>query len=220
MSQIVRNFSAGNCTFHLVIFPNFLNFVGNSIYSFLLSGSSVVSKIFIYVNLPPIHGTFEVVPSSGVAMETLFLMYAASWYGNDLPLSYLFGFIDVSSANLLILLGNSEQSYFMSMLPASQDARDFFVTCELFFFVSNNAKTTLLVDVRVLKPANKSTALSYEYKPNTLLGGEVNEIKPVVVCIESPNCVSLNTENCSCVTNTCSRCLSSYVGVSGDSNTI
>ena len=125
---------------NLVISPNTLS--GNSFYTFTLlftpSNSSLSprsSSITVYVNNPPMRGSFKVTPSSGAEISTLFEFSSLYWSDSDQPLTYQFGYTSMSG-EFLSLGSRSGMRSSESILPRGKDSKNFGLECMVKVFDS------------------------------------------------------------------------------------
>jgi hypothetical protein len=69
-------------------------------YIFSLGCDSSTSSIVVSTNAAPIGGTFSVQPNEGEELNTMFAMTASEWMDIDLPLSFQFGYLTLSSSSI------------------------------------------------------------------------------------------------------------------------
>ena len=199
-------------------------------------GKTSSSSISIEVNKAPTPGILSISPISGEELSTMFVFSCSRWVDEDLPLTYVFGYLS-SSGQQVMLRSRSETAYSSSMLPAGQKTSSstkqvlvgisqvydsYLASSYVDSEVEVKEKTVQLTAVDILNFVQNSSLSSSsssvdEMKQATAL---VTYLLNKVDCSKAPNCTSLLRKSCSRTTNTCGACLSeSYLGDSGDANT-
>ena len=89
------------------------------------SGLETWALISLDANIPPSPGVFDVNPTAGTELLTLFAMNAHSWNDLNLPLTYEYRYLlrvssDGSSGSIIKL--RSSNVYYSSILPAAADS--------------------------------------------------------------------------------------------------
>eukprot|EP01032_Pedospumella_encystans_P016988 gene16988-19360_t len=143
-------------SYNLLVNAN--SFVPGASYSLTLScrqvfnGKSVVvssASVDLTMNLPPSSGTFEVLPSRGVALRDVFSFSARNWVDTELPLTYQFGFVSPSNGRTLPMKSQSVISYGQSILPAgiARRGHNISVILTIFDFLAANTSSVQHVTV-------------------------------------------------------------------------
>jgi hypothetical protein len=211
----------------------------------LVNGYSSSSSVTIATNSPPFGGVLEVNPPQGVMLETLFSMFALGWVDEDLPLSYQFGYLSLSSSltesysNMIILRSKIELSSTATLLPSGSRSSSSLIpnsysnlSCAVLVFDELDSPSSSLYNVAIkevemsvddlrtflLAGINTSNLTSNpEDLKNTL--SSTSTLLNRVDCSNAPDCDSLNRKQCSWIIGTCGACLSGFVGLLGPSNT-
>jgi hypothetical protein len=139
---------------NVVEFPLYLALGSGSLnprssYLFQASCRSVVASVSVATNGAPYNGKFSVTPPSGTELSTPFDFTATSWFDENLPLSYQFGFLSGSEVFLLVQ-GKSENSAATTNLPSVPGGN---VTCQVQVFDAFGASTVVQTYVLVSKTA-------------------------------------------------------------------
>jgi hypothetical protein len=193
--------------------------------TFALQCGATVSQIEVTTNGPPLPGAFTVDPEVGVEITTLFAFQASSWSDGDLPLSYQFGFVSVSTAEAMVLQGRSEAATAASKLASGGEERRYEVQCfaQIFDGLNAAAYTTTIVTVTpaenplsLVSGSLSDTSSSAGDKKNTI--ALASAVLNHVSCSNAPDCAGLGRRNCSQMTDTCGACLADSVGNVGSSN--
>lgn len=172
--------SSGVNTFNLVVNPN--SFDGRAQnYLFTLTCGSGSSTISINYNMPPTVGSLHIDLTSGNAFDTKFTLSANDFtdFENDLPLSYVFGYI--SNEVFMILQGNSETSFSSTTLPASTSG-DNMVYCRVKVFDHLNAMSYADKSVEVFDLSYTFSALEEKlsFVASSSGAGNLDELKAIV----------------------------------------
>ena len=194
------------------------------------SGVESWATITVSINAKPTPGTFEVTPSSGSELSTIFELSANFWDDRDIPLTYEFHYSTKVGLSTTLLRARSDNKGHSSYLPAADvtvikttylylsvyDSKDAFITVNTSVLVypftpSLNNLNSLVNDVQ------STSAVSRSLQKAAMVSDSLSK----VVCSNAPNCTSLFRQPCSSTINTCGPCLSSadYYGESGDANT-
>mmetsp|Transcript_29297 Transcript_29297/g.49447 ORF Transcript_29297/g.49447 Transcript_29297/m.49447 type:complete len:2221 (+) Transcript_29297:134-6796(+) len=231
-TAIEKDLSAGTKSFNLVVAANSL--IGRELpYVFSLYADSTFSSIEVTINTPPSVGRIVIDPTTGVEMNTSFLVEASRWVDADMPLTYQFGYENPKDESILIVRGRAEIAFAETTLPSGGESRGNKVRCTVKVFDFLNAFTIGSSDATVEKLNITSTALE-SLVVNSLAGtaGDVDGTKEVLSVATSV----ANNQDCSalphdCATelfradcydtaNTCGPCLDGYMGSIGDDNSI
>jgi hypothetical protein len=199
------------------------------------SGYSSSSRVTVTTNSPPFGGVLDVSPGKGSMLETMFSLFSSGWADEDLPLSMHFGYLTSSADDLTVFRSRLPLSYTSTLLPSAHsgvNGTNSNLTCVVVVFDSLDSSSRSLSVVSV-----ESTKMSVEDLSVLLLNGingsklssNTDDLKNIlsstatvlnrVNCSGSPDCRSLNREDCSLVEGTCGECLSGSVGLAGASNT-
>jgi hypothetical protein len=227
--------------------PNVMSLVlvGNSlsqqaIFIFTLTctldnGYSSSSSVTVTTNSPPFGGVSDVSPRRGLMLETIFLLFSSGWVDEDLPLSMQFGYLTSSTDDMTVFRSKLPLSYTSSLLPSAHSGASGIhsnLTCVVVVFDSMDAssRSTSGVSVEAAKMSVEDLSVFLLHGINgSKLSSNTDDLKNVlsstttvlnqVNCSGSPDCGSLNREDCSLVEGTCGECLSGSVGLAGASNT-
>ena len=191
------------------------------------SVESGFADIDIQTNSPPAMGSFSLAPSVGIELEESFLMLAVGWVSSELPISYEFAIASTFGSAIVPLRGQSEMSYFLTLLPAGDRTKDFALTCICFVYDTLDGNSTAFTVATVLQSnfsshqltmhmANASLKTSDDMKSYI---GVYSSILNYANCSTSPNCTLLNRYGC-IGDNTCGTCWPNYIGTTGPSNSI
>jgi len=229
--------SPGMHEMNLAIIPHTLS--AGLLYQFVLNipGIEETSMIIdVRVVEPPRPGIFEVTPTSGVEFTHQFGFLTSRWSGDNLPLSYSFGYFSSIKSDRVIewselweLQARSESTYLRSEkhLPRGSMKNDYNLTCGVQAFNTLGATRGLLFTVQV-KPVSKTpqefdTFITEELRV-AALSQDVDDLRSVVSvgisvlnhanCSLSPaDCSSLGRSSCRHTPHTCGPCLSGFVGL-------
>ena len=231
-TDVTKDFSAGSHSFNLVVASYSLT--GRDLpYVFSLYADESYSSIEITINTPPIVGKIEIDPTSGVEMDTRFLVEASRWVDDDMPLSYQFGYENPKDSSILIVRGRAEIAFADTTLPSGGASRDNKVLCTVKVFDFLNAFTVGSEYAVVEKLNITSSALGALVTDNLdAAAGDVDGTKEVLSVATSvannQDCSSLPYDcanelfraDCYDTANTCGPCLDGYMGTEGDDNSI
>eukprot|EP01038_Epipyxis_sp_PR26KG_P015242 gene15242-20544_t len=198
---------------------------------FTLSCGGSSSSMIVTTNGSPLPGEFNISPSKGTELETIFSYTADFWTDSDLPLSYQFGFYSSNSkstnVDAIFTKSKSQFSFAYSNLPAGQ-------------LLSNNQRTCFVqVFDNLNAVSNKSSVVTVDQADNLLLlmKSEVEKLSSLKAsaslqavsvisssmnnanCTNFYNCSELYRHECSNTDHICGSCLNGFVGRRGDSNT-
>jgi hypothetical protein len=199
-----------------------------------MPGISSSSSITISVNVAPLPGTFEVIPTEGYELIDSFTFASSQWQDSDLPLTYQYSYITTSGL-MMMIRSRSESSYGTTILPAGSMLSGFQVQCvgEIFDNLMGNRTVFLPIVVRRQEETSENSAFREELLRASLYDSlatpSVDSIKQSsaiasyllnqVDCSAAPNCTDRNRQACFRTRNTCGPCISStYIGTEGDSN--
>jgi len=118
-------------------------------------GSSADANIRVSVNRPPRFGSFEVTPNNGVSGETRFELKASGWIDDDLPLRYLFSYLDSTTNSYIPLNSRSEINQISSLIYSNNGI----VNLRLEIFDSLNASSTVNQQITLLNPSKTTSQL-------------------------------------------------------------
>eukprot|EP00466_Bigelowiella_natans_P016677 jgi/Bigna1/138269/aug1.44_g12977 len=111
-NEILLSSASGS---NLVLKPNIL--LPGQTYDFVLrvtpldgTSDSGSARLTVAVNAPPMGGALTVSPSTGVSLETEFLLNTTGWIDADIPLTYRFAFVDPISSTSEFLTGTQVSS--------------------------------------------------------------------------------------------------------------
>jgi hypothetical protein len=184
----------------------------------------------VTVNAAPLPGKFSVSPRNGTEIVDPFTFVATQWYDADLPLQYQFGYISNSGA-AVALRSKSETAYWTGKLTAGSTINGFAVNCSAQVIDSLEAGRVVYDVVRVQKQGDRDPATVADIISSALIegAGSTDGLKQAtalstyllneVNCTSTPNCTTLNRQECFRTPHTCGACISSlYIGDEGDSN--
>jgi hypothetical protein len=193
--------------------------------TFALQCGATVSQIEVTTNGPPLPGTFTVDPDVGVEITTLFAFQASSWSDTDLPLSYQFGFVSVSTEEAMVLQGRSEAATAASRLASGGEERRYEAQCFAQIFDGLNAAAYITTIVTVTPAEDPLSLVSGSLSDTSSSAGDkkntialASAVLNRVSCSNAPDCAGLGRQNCSQITDTCGACLADTVGDEGHSN--
>lgn len=194
----------------------------------LSCGLESAATIMVTTNGPPLPGSFNIQPSTGTELTTVFRLSAIQWSDANLPLSYQFGFVSGTTKTGLVVLARSELTYTLSTLPAGVDGSQ--VECQLQAYDSLNAVTRVSSSVTVTKLVDQGTLESILTSQLERAAGNVDETKQTISlataalnsanCTGAPACSTLNRQQCLKTSNQCGACLPGFVGDSGDGDSL
>lgn len=190
------------------------------------------SAVTVAVNAAPSGGDLTVTPLAGVALSTDFTMLATGWSDDpsDYPLTYEFSY-SLSRDLYSTIRTVSTSTVAESVLPAGLQSFEFEVTLRLDAYDSMTAEASRYTSVTV--NASSSANIS-SYVSNALaeasatsdtsitfqvINNAASALNYVNCSLATPTyCAGLNRDTCISIPNTCSGCLSGFVGVPGASN--
>ena len=97
----------------------------------LLSTLLLFASLTATTNMPPVGGTFDVHPTFGYELSTNFLFKTSMWFDSDLPLQYLFVYIDPSTTKQLSISTESTAQSVSSCLPSGREASSYVLNTTL-----------------------------------------------------------------------------------------
>ena len=190
---------------NFALVPNALSERAGFTFTFSCSSSlssSSSSSLEVSTNGPPLPGQFVVIPKQGVALQTSFMFLSSKWFDEDLPLSYSYGFIEISGTTMT-LQSRSEISYSNASLPAGAASAGFALNVVAQVFDVLNGVSTAYNSVTVNKTDLSSSALKSLVSSQLSVGSaSVDSTKKIIAtassilndvdCSKSPNCTQLN----------------------------
>ena len=225
-------------TFRLSLKAHTLNPGEYYTFQFLSSGvhnnfsdSTLVQEIKIHMNEPPSDGYMTVIPSTGFAFNTTFLLSSLNWDDDvaDYPLKYVIQSYNDNRDSATILKTRSSIPSVKSTIPQGLKSMGYFVTCEVIvsdiygsFGVSNSSvivKPLPSSQLQIFATGQLSVALE-SFDPDLALNVISSTVSALNAadCSLAPDCASLNRYSCGSSPNTCGICKSGFTGVPGDSN--
>ena len=203
---------------NLYLMPGALS-VGSP-YVFHFACGTQSTAISVQINSPPRGGTFEVSPSVGFQLNTLFKMSAILWHDDDLPISFQFGYVSwQNSWNMLIRLA-SPVNWATSLLPIGSIARDYQLNCTLDvidpFSASTFSSRLIVVNPTDVQQPFSSLIASNNFSLISVCTSILNEVN----CTGMNSCHTLNRQDCSTRDFSCGECLSGFVGEAGNHNSL
>ena len=225
--SLATNLTTSSIAFNLILSPNALYNQQLQTVSFKLITGKAVAAIDIEVNGNPVPGVFEVTPSSGIELETKFLLSASGWNDADLPLLFSFGYYSSGNSNTAnSLTAASTVSYTSSNLPAGLVSGRNETTCFLSVFDSlgatATAKKAVIVKKLVITDAALNSLVSSKLS-DALSSPDLDATRQVLAVVasiintvdcsgaNSTFCSTMNRNYCTTVANTCGECLSGFV---------
>ncbi len=216
---------------NLVLSPSSL--ISRLMYTFSLRVVQQVENtisVTVYINGPPISGALTVTPPFGVELSTRFTIFTYLWTDRDLPLTYVFGYLNPFSG-FLQLQKRSQGSQIVSILPCiNPNTVNSTTNVSVQVFDSFDAASTSYTGVTVVSNKNLSISdLSADIGMIiSNLGGGTNAVKTFTSvaisvlnranCSSAPSCSVINRNPCLEVANTCGSCMEGYVGSYGAGN--
>jgi len=211
-------------TISIVMVPNAL--AQRSTFVLSLTCKHVSSSITISTNGHPLPGIFDITPSYGIELQTLFMLSASEWYDPDLPITYMFGFkTTTSSEQSFIVQGKSQLSYGRTILPSS------LTFCTVDVYDSLGASYQAITTTNVSKLSDVELYASINSQLNSLsdntdatkqvlstASAALNQVSCTLTSIVY--CNSINRNSCLKTKNTCGTCKNNYIGEFGDKNTV
>jgi hypothetical protein len=228
----------GTSLIQLGIFSNSLT--NRLSYSFRLNAfytdnaASLASvSITIQINSPPLGGDFNVVPSTGTALSTVYLFTTNDWVddADDLPLRYFYFYFVELEDNQMTLKSLNYIPSTRAVLGQGLKSKGYMVTSGLKVFDRLGSFSTSYKIITVLPIANLNftsieNQLDMAYQVGNLdtsfqllsaVGASINTVN--CDSLQSTTCSLFNRRPCSTVTNTCGECLPGFIGMIGHSNT-
>ena len=225
-------------TFRLSLKSHTLNPGEYYTFQFLSSGvhnnfsdSTLVQEIKIHMNEPPSDGYLTVIPSTGFAFNTTFLLSSLNWDDDvaDYPLKYVIQSYNDNRDSATILKTRSSIPSVKSTIPQGLKLKRYFVTCEVIvsdvygsFGVANSSvivKPLPSSQLQIFATGQLTVALE-SFDPDLALNVISSTVSALNAadCSLAPDCASLNRYSCGSSPNTCGICKSGFTGVPGDSN--
>ena len=242
-----------NNTFSFALSAKPFSFTPGRTYDFRLQALSTnndksFSQITLTANGPPTSGQFEVLPNSGVALQTGFFFNAAYWMedASDYPITYIFRYTlqQISSDSVDVTFMNvgfsSQRSFKTSQLPAGLASlnRTVFTSVLIsdFYGSATEAQTnvTVLENIAVATSAYTRRLATYNFSAAMddainigdvdAVSIEVNNVIAALIaadCSTVPDCgLTYNRDVCYATAHSCGRCLEGYEGIEGDANSV
>jgi hypothetical protein len=101
-----------------------------------------------------------VTPSKGVELKTTFFLSAANWEDSNLPLQYMFGYVNPISSKVVFLSPMGFSTFSSTYLVAGSATADGKLNCFVSVFNSLTANTTVYESVVVTKTAMSASNIS------------------------------------------------------------
>ena len=181
---------------------------------------SLFASLTVTTNMPPVGGTFDVHPTFGYELSTNFLFKTSMWFDSDLPLQYLFGYIDPSTTKQLSISTESTAQSVSSCLPSGREASSYVLNTTLVVSDALSSYSSIFF-ATVVQPSSNSALLvnttsTLSLNMINVIGSFLNKVN----CTGISNCVKLNRHDCSSVDFTCGDCFPDYIGESGPHNSM
>jgi hypothetical protein len=194
---------------------------------------SSYSELTLIANSAPSGGTTIVVPPSGNALSTSFLLQSIDWSDDpsDFPLSFGFKYALSAESTAMTIQGRSSSSSITSNFPAGLVSQDHVLLVSTFVFDIYSASNQFVTNATVFSSPTSylnvflSNGLQTAFASND--GNSVFQTMNIAASTLSlvnctatqlSYCASLNRGPCVSTINTCGSCLTGYFGVVGDSN--
>jgi hypothetical protein len=233
LTPISTLLAPGISTFNLVVRGGSLS--AGSLYTFTLVVGSSRSSIDVHVVMTPRGGSLLINPAQGKPLVDTFEMASLKWISDEMPLSYVFGYVDPRDRkSFVVLRSRSEKSLSRSALPSGIPSSSYNVTCTVKVFNALDASTSKQTNVRVRQVSVSAIEINV-FVALQLKGPFANDkahfdatrqIASVtastlngVNCSLAPECAVLFREECHLVSHTCGSCLFGYIGTDGHENT-
>jgi hypothetical protein len=193
------------------------------------------STVDVLMNEPPSQGAFEVTPLTGVTLQTEFYLLATSWLDDiaDLPLRYEFLYYSDSDESQLVVRDDIPLSDAKVFLPLGQTANAFKGTCVVFVRDIYDTPGSEEVDVTVQRiTATELTNALDDILAEAQASFDPAKVSSVIASVlallenteidqvDPDFCALLNRRPQKTTPATCGTCLSGYVGIEGQSNTL
>ena len=193
------------------------------------------ASITFMINQPPIGGILDVIPSSGYALQTDFVLFTAKWVGNtnSFPFKYSYYYYLQSNSALYAIKTSSPLQTTTSLFPSGLFSNGYMLIAAVVATDVLGDTANVTTGVTVLPVQNAFTSLTIKVNNLTamVLSGELQPEAAfqysnaaiatvnVVDCSRVPtSCSSLNRLECYVVPNTCGPCMNGYYGADGDAN--
>lgn len=219
--------------FPLLLSRNTLSEGGKYVFTLtvtLKSGLLSMGALVIEVNSPPIAGSFDVVPRSGLAINTSFLCTASSWSDENLPLTYEFAAYSSMLAGYSVFRSRRQLPSVHATLVGGQPflLYQYFVRVQVFDALDGHNFAFAPVQVtesaaavgdfsavaHLLTGNNMSTA-SLKLATH-LVAGIINTVN----CSGAGNCTTLHRSSCGLKAHNCGFCLPGFYGEDKPSNSL
>ena len=238
LTPLTATFSAGTWVSQLTIAANALS--GGLSYTFSIkaaysetTATPVYSSVTIVMNLPPEGGSMAVSPSTGLALNTTYLLRTYSWTddASDYPLQYSFSYYTVNSDTVGVLKTIDQSNYAYTYLGEGQAVLKYKVTCvaTAYDIYNSYANTTAQTIVKAINSRSALSAVIDVALAAAIATNDATVLSQIVSagantlnavdCIVVITCASLKRKGCRSTPKTCGSCLDGFAGISGDSNT-
>jgi len=217
------------------------NFVPGSAVTFRLTahfgGNSSVfasfSEMTVQMNSPPSGGSDSITPTSGFALDTVFLVVSVEWVDDptDYPLSFEYKYQLGPSRPALTTQSRSSSNTVETDLPAGLDSRENLIDLITVIYdvllasVTETNQVTVTVDqeLDVNAYASDNIAQGLSDGDSVAVTQTVSNTAAVLSAVNcsaatTAFCANLNRDICLDTPQTCSSCLTGFDGLSGDSN--
>ena len=202
---------------------------------------SLLFSVYISTNVAPTAGSYLVLPTEGIELQTDFAHTASSWQDIDLPLFYAFGFLANDERQSFVpLTSNQEVPYASTHLPAAYSGDAHFnnplLQCTVrvtdCLGANSFASTPINIQPDTSLRAGSALLLSVTAALNETVAGDVASVVRVVrlgtAVLNAVDCsgaptdcaTTYNREPCRASAHTCGPCLADYVGITGSSNSL
>ncbi len=235
VSPLRKTLESGFSTFQLSLSANTLvsglSYIFHLQCAYVGNTATASALVTILMNVPPQGGVLIALPSTGIALSTVYDIRATGWNDDatDFPLAYGISYYLLDSRQRIVLKEVNSMSYVNAMLGQGLASLDYKVNCVVtvadIYIGSNNATTTTIV-----RPASSSDAISVSTGALTaalsnmdpmavtsVIGAALASVNSVICSVPTP-CATLHRTECQASQRTCGACLPGYAGVPGDAN--
>jgi hypothetical protein len=116
-----------------------------------------MASVTLVMNSPPKSGRFIISPSSGYALEDIFLFTSYQWIDDDLPLFYQYGILSVSDRDKMIVLRSRLPTALAKLyLPSGSMVNNFTIPCFVRVFDSLDGNNDMQYNVQVWYKGNEN----------------------------------------------------------------
>jgi len=127
-------------------------------YVFSLTVGSSSSTVSIYVNMPPVVGTFSVSPNSGYNLDTTYVLSANNFADDDTPIRFEFGYLE--NGVFSTTTASSEVPHGETQLPTGDSSNSYRRTCVVRAYDTMSAMSSASAVVVVKSKSISSDSLS------------------------------------------------------------